>query len=282
MARLTPERAGDIISELAPAVDACRAVLLDRQQSRTWLKDTSDGRRETVSDLDLMVQDQLITAVHAIEPSASVLSEEGAHDLSALDEDLCFVIDPIDGTDLLLAGMSGFAVSIAILSAHQILGGLLDFPARSQRFTGTLGGGAVLNDQRIQLDGASTLTSSRVAVSSTQLGEPSLRQLWPKLGVASLVPTPGFTAKVTAVLTGDCDAAVYLPIHARSTFIWDYAAAALLLHEAHGRLTTLDGHAFLDALPIEQKDGWLAATDNLHTSMLTAVTNTLGQFRGVD
>jgi myo-inositol-1(or 4)-monophosphatase len=282
MARLTPERAGDIMSELAPAVDACRAVLLDRQQSKTWLKDTSDGRREMVSDLDLLVQDQLITAIHAIEPSASVFSEEGAQDASALDEDVCFVIDPIDGTDLLLAGMSGFAISIAILSAHRILAGLLDFPARNQRFAGVLGAGATLNDQHVQLQGVSTLASARVAVSATQLAEPALQQLWPKLGVASLVPIPGFTAKMAALLAGDCDAAVYLPIHSRSTFIWDYAAAAILLHEANGRLTTLDGHPFMDALPIEQREGWLAATDDLHTLMQTAVTNALGLLRGVD
>jgi myo-inositol-1(or 4)-monophosphatase len=282
MARLTPERAGDIISELAPAVDACRAMLLDRYHSRTWLKDTSDGRREIVSELDLAVQDHLITAIQAIEPSASVFSEEGANDPTALDEDLCFVIDPIDGTDLMLAGKSGYAISIAIVSAHQILAGLLDFPARGQRFICALGHGAALNDQRIQVQGAQTVASARVAVSSTQLAEPTLQRLWPKLGVAALVPTPGFTAKLASILLGDCDAAVYLPIHPRPTFIWDYAAAALLLQESGGRLTTLDGHAFVDALPIEQREGWLAASDILHTPMQTAVTDALTMIHGVD
>lgn len=276
MAPLTAERAGDIISELAPAIDACRALLMDRQNSGAWLKNTSDGRCETVSDLDLLVQEQLIAAIHVIEPSASVFSEEGAHELSALDDKLCFVIDPIDGTDLLLAGQNGFAISIAILSAHQVLAGLLDFPSRSQRFTCRLGGGATMNERRIQLHGASTLTSARVAVSATQLAEPNLEQLWPKLRVAALVPTPGFTAKIASVLVGDCDAAAYLPIQPRSTFIWDYAAAALLLHEAGGRLTTLDGNAFLDTLPCEQRDGWLAANDDLYTPMQNALKELLG------
>jgi myo-inositol-1(or 4)-monophosphatase len=276
MARLIPERAGDIIRELAPAVDACRAIVLDHQQSRTWLKDTSDGRRETVSDLDLLVQDQLITAIHAIEPGASVFSEEGAHDPSALDEDVCFVVDPIDGTDLLLAGMSGFAISIGILSARRMLAGLLDFPARSQRFTCALGGGAALNDESIRLHSAPTVASARVAVSSTQLAAPTLQRLWSRLGVTALLPTPGFTAKIASVLGGDCDAAVYLPIQPRSTFIWDYAAAAILLQEAGGRLTTLDGNSFLDTLPIEQRDGWLAASDSLHTELQTAVREILG------
>jgi hypothetical protein len=38
----------------------------------------------------------------------------------------------------------------------------------------------------------------------------------------------------------------------------------------------------MDALPIEQREGWLAATDDLHTLMQTAVTNALGLLGGVD
>jgi 3'-phosphoadenosine 5'-phosphosulfate (PAPS) 3'-phosphatase len=80
---------------------------------------------------------------------------------------------------------------------------------------------------------------------------------------------------MATVLVGDCDAAVYLPIQARPTFIWDYAAAAVLLQEVGGRMTTLDGQSFLDALPIEQRKGWLAANGILHTPMLAAVTDAL-------
>ena len=279
MAVLTPERANDIISQLGPAVDACRSILLERQQTRTWLKDTTDGRRETVSELDLVVQEHLVTAIHAIEPCASVFSEEAAHDPAALDTDKCFVIDPIDGTDLLLAGTSGFAISVAILSGHRVLAGLLDFPARRQRFTCALGCGAVLNNQPIRVRSGSKLASARVAVSSTQLADRALEPLWPALRVAALVPTPGFTAKLASVLVGDCDAALYLPIEARSTFLWDYAAAALLLEEAGGRLTTLNGLAFLETLPIEQREGWIAASGILHRSLQAAVTDGLSLLR---
>jgi hypothetical protein len=78
------------------------------------------------------------------------------------------------------------------------------------------------------------------------------------------------------------DAAVYLPIKPRSTFIWDYAAAAILLREAGGRLTTVDGRAFLDIVPIEHREGWLAANDMLHTPVRKAVTDALGTLRIVD
>ena len=279
---MIPAHAGDILSQLTPAVDTCRAMLLERPQSRTWLKDTPDGRRESVSELDLAVQEELSAAVRAIVPSASIFSEEGARDPSALDDDLCFVIDPVDGTDLLIAGQTGFAISVAILSSRRVLAGLLDFPAQSRRFVCTVGSGTTLNDQPIRVRATSALTSARIAISSTQRAIRNLDPLWSNLGVAELIPTPGFTAKLATILVGDCDAALYLPIKARPTFIWDYAAAALLLQEAGGRLTTLDGHAFLQRMPIEHRDGWLAATDNLHESLQAAVVDALGMLPGID
>jgi myo-inositol-1(or 4)-monophosphatase len=275
---VTPETAGRILVQLRPTLDACRAMLTDAQHARSWAKATSEGRRETVTELDLAVEERIITAIHSIYPEASIYSEETRHDVSALDDELCVVLDPIDGTDLLLAGQTGFSISVAILSEHRVIAGLLDFPARDQRFTCSLGGGTDLNDRRVRLDGAGTLKSARVSVSATQCAMPSLRPLWASLGVAALVPTPGFTAKLASVLMGDCDAALYLPVDPRTTYIWDYAAAALLLAEAGGTLSTLVGERFLDVLPLQQNDGWLAAPNHLHASMQSAVQAALSRF----
>jgi len=273
---ITAEYARRITAQLTPTLDACRTLLLDRPSRRKWLKDTSDGRQETVTDLDLMVESRLIEAIQAVEPSATILAEESGHDASCVDAELCFVLDPIDGTDLLIAGDTGYAISVAILSARRVLAGVLDFPARDQRFIAILGGGATLHDRPIRLQGASTLASARVAVSSTQRAMDSLHSLWPQLGVAALVPTPGFTAKLAAILLGDCDAALYLPVQPRTTAIWDYAAGALLLSEAGGLLTALHGEPLLDALPIEHSHGWLAASDDLHPLLQRAVMSALG------
>ncbi len=62
----------------------------------------------------------------------------------------------------------------------------------------------------------------------------------------------------------------------------DYAAAALLLSEAGGALTTLQGEPFLDALPLEQSGGWLAATTGLHPSLLAAIPPLLEQLPSPD
>jgi myo-inositol-1(or 4)-monophosphatase len=275
VAAVTPETAGGILVQLGPTLDACRSVLTEAQHTRSWHKASPGSRQETVTDLDLTVEERIITAIRAMQPQASIYSEETGHDPAALIDDLCVVLDPIDGTDLLLGGQSGYSISIAILSTRRVIAGLLDFPARDQRFICTRGGGGELNGRRLRLDGRHRLTSARVAVSSTQHATSSLQPLWESLGVAALVPTPGFTAKLATILLGECDAALYLPFEPRRTYIWDYAAAALLLREAGGTLTTLQGKRLLEGLPLEHKAGWLAATNHLREPIQRAVETAL-------
>lgn len=278
---MTPESASEVLAQLGPALDDSRRVLAEARGTRSWLKEVG-GQQESVSELDLAVEERIITAVHEIDPKASIYSEESRYDPSVLTDEMCVVVDPIDGTDLLLAGQNGFSISVAILSRHRVIAGLLDFPALDQRFVGSLGGGAYLNRRRLRLDGPRQLASARVAISSTQHSIRSLAPLWRSLGVAELVPTPGFTAKLASILVGRCDAALYLPIRPRVTYIWDYAAAALLLGEAGGALTTLSGERFLDGLPLEQSAGWLAATNTIRVPMGSAASAALDRLLAHD
>jgi myo-inositol-1(or 4)-monophosphatase len=275
VAAMTPESASAFLAQLEPALDDCRHMLAEAQRTRSWSKEAAGGRQETVTDLDLAVEERIITAIHAIDQDASVYSEETRHDPSVLSDEACVVLDPIDGTDLLVAGQTGFSISVAILSRHRVIAGLLDFPAREQRLSGRFGGGAQLNGRRIRVNGPRELASARVSVSSTQRAMPSLEPVWHSLGVAELVPTPGFTAKLASILLGESAAALYLPVKPRATYIWDYAAAALLLEEAGGTLTTLDGERFLDKLPLEQNAGWLASTNTIRESIQRAVATAL-------
>lgn len=280
MEPLTPESAPEILAHLNETLDACRR-LLSGHSGRVSLKTTSDGSRETVTELDLQVEQRLMARIHELQPEAGILSEETAHeDLSVLDHDVCFVLDPIDGTDLLLAGDTGFAISIAILARRHAIAALLDFPARDQRFTCTLGGGTRCNGRRVKAVRSTSLARARISISFTQHALTPLQPLWNTLGVATLVPTPGFTAKLATILRGECDAALQLPIQPRSTAIWDYAAAALLLSEAGATLSTWDGTSLLDELPTTYTGGWIAGSPGLSAALRTTVIDRLTALRG--
>jgi myo-inositol-1(or 4)-monophosphatase len=252
---------------LRPELDRCRALIADHESPRRWTK-SERGRDELVTEIDLAVERLLIDAIRQRVPDAAILSEESNPDPSALEQDTCFVIDPIDGTEEFAAGRRGFGISIALFERGRPAAAVLDMPAHGWRFESAPGAGASLNGKAIRLSEVGALAEARLAVSATQYGMEALRSFWDSVGAASLIPTPAFTPKFAAVLAGECDAALYLPIRAHRTAIWDYAAAAQVLREAGGWFGAPDGTDLLEALPFEFSGGWVAAPPNLRDQLV--------------
>lgn len=260
---------------LDPTVDRCRDLIAQRTHVRQWTKPSVyDRTGEVVTDLDLAVEALLVEAVHERFPDAAILSEESSLDASALDAEACVVIDPIDGTDELVAGRPGFAICVALLERGQPVAALLDMPAQSRRFHGAAGRGTVLNGKPVVLSSVEDLSQARLAVSATQRRNESLQDFWDSVGAAVLVPTPAFAAKLVAVLAGDCDAALYLPVDPHPTALWDYAAPAFLLAEAGGWFGSIDGVDLLRRRPFTYTGGWVAAPPTLRDQLLAATTTT--------
>jgi myo-inositol-1(or 4)-monophosphatase len=252
---------------LRPELDRCRALIADHRSPRRWTK-SEHGRSELVTEVDLAIERLLIDAIRQRVPDAAILSEESHADPSALAQNTCFVIDPIDGTEEFAAGRPGFGISIALFERGRPAAAVLDMPAHDWRFESAVGARASLNGKRIRLAPVGALEEARLAVSATQYGMDSLRPFWDGVGAAALIPTPAFTPKFAAVLAAECDAALYLPVRPHRTAIWDYAAAAQLLSEAGGWFGATDGTDLLEALPFEYSGGWVAAPPNLRAQLL--------------
>lgn len=252
---------------LRPELDRCRALIAERKSPRRWTK-SQQGRSELVTEIDLAVEELLIDAIRQRLPDAAILSEESNPDPAALDHETCFVIDPIDGTEEFAAERAGYGISIALFERGRPAAAVLDMPAHDRRFESAAGGGTTLNGEKVELSQVGSLEDARLAVSATQHGMDSMRPFWDSIGAAALIPTPAFTPKFAAVLAGDCDGALYLPIRPHRTAIWDYAAAAQLLSEAGGWSGTADGTELVKALPFEYSDGWIAAPIRLREQLL--------------
>lgn len=252
---------------LRPELDRCRALIAEHKSPKRWTK-TEGGPSELVTEVDLAIERLLIDAIRQRLPDAAFLSEESNADASALEQDTCFVIDPIDGTEEFAAGRQGFGISVALVERGRPAAAVLDMPAHHWRFESAVGAGASLNGKGIRLSPVSALAEARLAVSATQYRMDSLRPFWDGVGAAALIPTPAFTPKFAAVLAGECDAALYLPVRAHRTAIWDYAAAAQLLSEAGGWFGAADGTDLLEALPLEYSGGWIAVAPSLRDQLL--------------
>jgi myo-inositol-1(or 4)-monophosphatase len=253
---------------LHPVLDQCRAILLNRGGGvAAWQKRSSEDAAEWVTELDGEIEERLTFAVRAAFPQAGIVGEEHSPHPAALDNEYCFVIDPIDGTRELLAGNDGYSISIALLYRRRPILGLLDFPARGRRFVSVRGAKTVCNAGPITVSRPGS-DPPRFAVSPAQVRSPR----WPALRAAlegiECVPTGALGSKLAAVASGEFDAAFFMDWEGSRAPVWDFAAAGLVVAGAGGMFTTLDGASLCEELPDIQRGGWLASNANCHEEIL--------------
>lgn len=258
---------------LNQVLDRCRYIIRDAGNIQARWKTLPGGRAEAVTGLDFAVESLLIDAIRQDFPAASIVAEETRLDLKRLDDSLCFVIDPIDGTRELIEGRDGYSISIAILERRRPVVAVLDFPARAQRFWARKDEGSFLNGRRISVTNVEKIHDLRLAISPNQARDPEFEAVLPRLEGITVIPTGSLASKLAGVACGLFDAACFFSWPGNRAPIWDFAAAALILHEAGGRFTDLEGSDLLQTMPDIQLGGWLASNGHCHHAVLPLIQN---------
>lgn len=192
-----------------------------------------------VSDVDKEAEQIIIRTLLEAYPDHSILAEESG----ALGQsEYQWIIDPLDGTTNFLHGFPQYAVSIALAHRNVITQAVIYDPGRNDLFTATRGRGAFLNETRIRVSKRSQLKTSLIGT-----GFPIKRfdQLDAYLGMMKAmientagVRRPGAAALDLAyVAAGRLDGFFELNLNA-----WDIAAGSLLITEAGGLISDLEGN----------------------------------------
>jgi histidinol-phosphatase len=210
----------------------------------------ADLRQELKSDRTVVT-----AADHAVEAAIrAVLVEGGRPGDAILGEESGqtgggsrrWIIDPIDGTALFVAGDDRWLVLIALEEAGEVVVGVAAVPAQGKIWWAQRGVGAFEGDmrgpgpsgQRISVDRErpDTLFESRLGVlpSPEAISAEERGLIAPLAAVASPVPWSRHPALLVA--TGEMD----LAIQTRGQ-VWDYAATSLIVTEAGGRFSGLSG-----------------------------------------
>jgi len=136
----------------------------------------SKGARDMVSDADFAVERLIKERLLAAYPDDAYLGEETGH-VAGGDDSGIWVVDPIDGTQPFLSGLSTWCISIAYVQANDVLLGMVNNPAAGELFTGGAGRAAELNGRPIAFRDAQSLSDGL-----TYLG------CNPRLGPEQVVP----------------------------------------------------------------------------------------------
>jgi myo-inositol-1(or 4)-monophosphatase len=173
-------------------------------------------------------------------PGAVVIAEEGSPEQQA-GAAVTFVVDPLDGTTNFLHGYPEYAVSVAVLVERAPACGVVLNVAAGELFTAAAGDGARRNGERIHV---STIAEPPRALVGTgfPFKHQELLDAYQRQFAAVLRRTAGIRRAGSAALDlADVACGRFDAFWELVLMPWDFAAGALLVREAGGIITTLDG-----------------------------------------
>lgn len=255
-----PPNLSQIAQLLGQLLAANRQLFQEMASLQVMTKEAIHGQPDFVTNLDLVIESRLKTALAPL--NIPIFAEESLADPAILNEPYCFVLDPIDGTQELISGRDTFATSIALLQNRRPIFGLLDFPRRGQQIQAIVGQGVTVNGRTHCLPPQKSVPPYSIAMSPFQFESQTLAPLRQQLrdNGAKLSPMGSLTAKVIAVALGQVDGAFFWPTSGKIAALWDFAAAGLILEEAGGHFSAIDGSDLLTCPPLIHENGWLATT----------------------
>ena len=177
-----------------------------------------------------------------------------------LDSEYLWLVDPIDGTKSFVAGYGMFSTQIALMHRGDLVLGVSSAPAHDELAWATKGGGAFLDGKPIEMRHIEKLSEAALSTGNIQSLAASSR--WTGLGhiLARVNRTRGYGDyyHYHRLAAGQLDAVIESDVN-----ILDIAALVVIVREAGGVFTDLDGHA-----PGLETTSVIAATSPIHTTLL--------------
>jgi histidinol-phosphatase len=216
--------------------DAADAITLARFQAQDLVV-TAKPDLTPVSDADLAVETALRDLLAAERPSDSVLGEE--HGVTG-EGPRQWVVDPVDGTKNFVRGAPVWASLIALLVHGRVEVGVVSAPALGRRWWAARGQGAFANGEPIRVSSVPSLDDAFLSYSSLTGWEEQgrldsllalSRRCWRTRAFGD------FWSHVL-VAEGAVDASFEPEVS-----LWDLAPLQVIVEEAGGRFTSLEGEA---------------------------------------
>ena len=229
--------------ETAIAAARAGADVLEHYFRRDGLQVSRKGQNDFVTEADKKSEAAVLAEIHRVFPDHRIVAEEGgAADLNQGSE-YEWLVDPLDGTTNFLQGLPVWCVSVACRHAGRVVAGAILDPEGDNLFTALRGHGATWNGRPMStsahpgLDGAFLATGYPFrAISTLDLYLDIFRDVFRRSKAIRRCGSAALDLAYTA-------AGVYDGFFEFRLSPWDIGAGILLVEEAGGRVTDLDGGA---------------------------------------
>jgi myo-inositol-1(or 4)-monophosphatase len=224
-------RHSEVLQRISSALEATRSVFarFTPGEIAAEYKSGHDPVTEADRALDLVLHRELLRE------GEGWLSEESADDLTRLQRERVWVVDPLDGTREFVAGIPEFCVSIGYVDEGKAVAGGIFNPATNETFLGALDCGVSYNGQPAHASQRGEITGAIVLASRSEAKRGEWKQF--ESGPFTTRLTGSVAYKLALVSAGLADATFTLtPKHE-----WDVAGGAALVASAGGHVQTLEG-----------------------------------------
>jgi len=224
------------------------AAVLEEWRERFQIREKA--RFDLVTDADVASQRTIYDYLHSKFPDHGFLGEEQGEpgcisgaSRPGTDSPPTWIVDPIDGTTNYAHDCPFYCVSIGLQIAGELVVGVVFDPVRNEMFRAVKGHGAWLNDRRLQPSRIDRLEQALLATGfpADVRGQERVLEWWRyfSLRTQSLRRTGSTALNIAYVAAGRFDGYWAFDNH-----VWDVAGAVVLLQEAGGLVTNVDGTPF--------------------------------------
>ncbi|MDE2695743.1 MAG: histidinol phosphatase [Chloroflexota bacterium] len=246
----------DLLAFALSLADAADAISTRHYRTEHAVERKDDGTFVTPADreIEVLLRERIAEAY----PDHAVLGEEQGGD-AATDAEVCWIIDPIDGTHNFMRGVPIWATLIAVERGGSIEVGVVSAPALGTRWWAGRGlgayrgatGGRAGAGERIHVSGTATLAEAQVMcgdiVSTLDRWPGAQALLWD----AWRVRAPGDFWGFCLVAEGGAE----VMLEGAHLYPWDLASLIPIVEEAGGRLTDAEGGPLEGAGPVVASNG---------------------------
>lgn len=267
----------ETILHTALDISAEAGALLHQGYGAVRERATKSSAIDLVTEFDHQAEALIISRLRAAFPGHLVLGEEGTRDEAAVagsGDVPTWIVDPIDGTNNFSHAFPVFAVSLALWQGKNPLVGVLADPLRDETFYAVRDQGAWLASgrqapRRLQTSAATTLVESLLATGFPYDRHTSDQDNLAEFG-AFLKRAQGLRRCGAAALDLAYVAAGRLDGYWEYKLSsWDVAAGVLLVQEAGGEVTMMDGQPFQLAPTVDL----IASNGKIHAAMRAVIAS---------
>ena len=240
-----------LLENIIHAVRACGTIILNADRTKSGI-DEKAGHANFVTAYDKKVQSELQKRLLEILPEAVFVGEE--EDVHASVKDgYAFIVDPIDGTTNFIKDYHASAISVALIKDAKRYMGVVYNPYIDEVYTAVKGKGAFLNGSPIQVSRQPLENGIVIFGTATyyeEYAKATFDMAYDYYCKALDVRRSGSAAlDLCNIAAGRAELFFELRLCP-----WDYAAGSLIVEEAGGVVTTIDG----GELPLNEGCGVLA------------------------